>query len=181
MARCASAVSLWLVVVGMSGHPTVGCAQTVGQVGIVNSTTVLQQTPGYAVADSTLAVERAGFQQEADVLQSQIDSAMAAFDQQQLVLSPLAREEKVTELRALNDRVQARLQEMQNLVLERQRELVAPLEQRIQAVIDGVRAERSLAIVFDVAHPSSAIISADPSVDLTALVISRLQSEGPRR
>ena len=101
---------------------------------------------------------------------------MAAFDQQQLVLSPQAREEKVTELRGLNDRVQARMQELQNQDLERQRELVAPLEQRIQAVIDGLRAERNLSIVFDVANPNSTIISADPSLDLTPLVISRLQA-----
>ncbi len=86
---------------------------------------------------------------------------MGAFDQQQLVLSPQAREEKVTELRTLNDRVQARMEELQNQDMERQRELVAPLELRIQQVIDGVRAERNLAMIFDSANPNSAIISAE--------------------
>ena len=103
---------------------------------------------------------------------------MAAFDQQQLVLSPQAREEKVTELRALNDRVQARMQELQNQDLARSRELVAPLELRIQSVIDGIRAERNLSMIFDAANPNSAIISADPALDLTALVVSRLQAAG---
>lgn len=152
--------------------------QTVGPVGYVNTTTVLQQTPGYGTVDSTLAAERSGYQQEADALQSQLDSAMAAFDQQQLVLSPQAREEKVTELRELNDRVQGRMQEMQNQMLERQRELVAPLEQRIQAVIDGIRAERNLALVFDVANPNTTIISADPALDLTSTVVERLRATG---
>jgi len=103
---------------------------------------------------------------------------MAAFDQQQLVLSPQAREEKVTEIRELNDRVQGRMQEMQNQMLERQRELVAPLEQRLQAVIDGIRAERNLAVVFDVANPNSTIISANPALDLTPIVVERLQAAG---
>ena len=101
---------------------------------------------------------------------------MAAFDQQQLVLSPQAREEKVTELRALNDRIQARMEELTNQDMERQRELVTPLEARIQTVIDGIRAERNLAVIFDVANPNTTIISADMTLDLTALVISRLQA-----
>jgi hypothetical protein len=45
-------------------------------------------------------------------------------------------------------------------------------------VIDGVRAERNIAVVFDVANPNSTIISADPAMDLTTLVISRLQAAG---
>jgi Skp family chaperone for outer membrane proteins len=145
-------------------------------VAFVNTDMILRQTPGYEAADSTHAAERRVSQQEANRLQQQLDSAMTAFDQQQLVLSPQAREEKVNELRALNDRVQSRLQELQNQDLERQRELVAPLESRIQAVIDGIRAERNLAMIFDAANPNSAIISADPTLDLTSLVISRLQN-----
>ncbi len=63
-------------------------------------------------------------------------------------------------------------------ILERQRELIAPLAQRMLTVIDGVRAERNIAVVFDVANPNSTIISADPAMDLTTLVISRLQAAG---
>ena len=70
------------------------------------------------------------------------------------------------------------MQELQNQDLERQRELVTPLEARIQSVIDGIRAERNLAIIFDIANPNSTIISVDPTLELTALVISRLQAAG---
>ncbi|MFC1639770.1 OmpH family outer membrane protein [Gemmatimonadota bacterium] len=179
MARWGSAVTLGLAVVGISVFPAGSSAQTVGQVGYVNTTTVLQQTPGFDAADSILTAQRAVYQQEADSLRAQLAAVMTAFDEQQLMLSPQVREERMTELSEVNDHVQTRLQEMQDLVLARQRELVAPLEQRIQAVIDGVRAERNLAIVFDVANPNSSIISADPLMDLTAFVISRLQAAGP--
>ena len=179
MTRYGSVVSLALLIVGMSAGGAGASAQTAGQIGFVNTTAALQQTPGFGVVDSTLAAERAAFQEEADGLQAQLDSAMAAFDQQQLVLSPVAREERVTELRDLNDRVQTRLQEMQNQILERQRELVAPLEQRMLAVVDGIRAERGLAAVFDTANPNTTIIAADPALNLTAIVISRLQGSGP--
>jgi len=181
MARWGIAATLGLVVVGIGASPADAGAQQAqpgSRIAFVNTETILRQTPGYGAADSTLAAERAVYQREATALQGQLDSAMTAFDQQQLVLSPQAREEKVSELRALNERVQARMQELQNQDLARQRELVTPLEARIQAVIDGIRAERNIAMIFDAANPNGAIISADPLLDLTDLVISRLQAAG---
>jgi outer membrane protein len=176
MARWVIAVFFGVVAIGFVATPIDVSAQATGGIGFVNTELILRQTPGYDLADSTLAAERAVFQAEANSLQEQLDSAMAAFDQQQLVLSPQAREEKVNELRQLNERIQGRLQELQNQDLERQRELVTPLENRIQTVIDGIRAERNLAAIFDVANPNTTIISADMGLDLTALVISRLQA-----
>lgn len=178
MDRWGSLVPLALVLIGIGVGPSAAGAQTAAQIGFVNTTQALQETPGFDVVDSTLAAERAAFQQEAEGLQSQLDSAMTAFDQQQLVLSPVAREERATELRDLNDRFQTRLQEMQNQMLERQRELLAPLEERMLTVVDGIRAERGLAVVFDIANPNTTIIAADPALDLTPLVISRLQGSG---
>ena len=87
-------------------------------------------------------------------------------------------EEKLNELRQMGERFNARGQELQTRSLERQRELVAPLQQRIQEVIDGIRAERNLGIIFDVGNPNSSIVSADRSLDLTSLVITRLQATG---
>ncbi len=178
MVRWGIAATLGLVVVGVGASPADGSAQSSGQIGYVNTTTILQSTPGFDAADSILSAERIGLQQEATALQAQRDSAMTAFNQQELMLSPQARDEKVTELQDLNQRVQARLQELEDQVLERQRELVTPLEQRIQIVIDGIRAERNLSVIFDAANPNSTIISADPALDLTALVVNRLQASG---
>lgn len=175
MARWGIAASIGFVIAGIGVCPAGSAAQTVGQIGFVNTSVILRQTPGYDTADSTITAMRAGFQQEADGLQAQLASAMTDLDQQQLTLNEQAREDQLDSLQALNDGIQARLQEMQNQVLERQRELLAPLEQRIGAVIDGVRAERGMAVIFDAANPNTGILSADPSLDLTALVISRLQ------
>lgn len=179
MARWSTAASIVLVFIGIGAIPTARAyAQTETRLGYVNGELILQRTPGYAEADSILRAEAQVYRQEIEVLQQQIDSAMTAFDQQSIMLSPAARDEKSSELRALQDRFNARVQELQNRSTERQRELVAPLEERIKTVIDGIRAERNLAFVFDAAAPGGSIISADRSLDLTSLVISRLQSGG---
>ena len=49
---------------------------------------------------------------------------------------------------------------------------------RRESVIDGVRAERTLAIIFDVAAQGNNIVSADRTLDLTPIVVSRLRSGG---
>ena len=178
MARWGIAVSIGLVAVGIGVYPAGISAQTAVRVGYVNTTAILQQTPGYDAADSTITAMRMGFQQEADELQAQLASAVTGMDQQQLTLNQEMGEAQLDSLQGLNARVQARLEEMQTQVLVRQRELLAPLEQRIRTVIDGVRAERGFAVVIDISNPNSGIFSADPSLDLTALVVSRLRGSG---
>lgn len=178
MTRRAIAVSLGLVAVGISVYPVSVSAQTDIRVGYVNTTAILQQTPGFAAADSAITAMRAEFQQQADSLQIQVASAVTGLEQQQLLLNPETSEAQFDSLQGLNDQVQARLREMQNQVLARQRELLEPLEQRIRTVIDGLRAERGLAVVFDVSNPNSALTSAGPSLDLTEIVISRMRDSG---
>jgi len=144
----------------------------------VNSDAILQQTPGFAEADSTFRAEFQVFEQEITVMRQQLDSAAAVFDQQRIVLSPAASEDKMNELQAMNQQAQDREQQLQTRAAERQRELMEPLQTRIQTVLDGVRAERNLAIIFDVANPQTGIVSADPALDLTQLVVSRVQGTG---
>ena len=119
------------------------------------------------------------FQAEVEQLQQTFDSAVAAFDQQSPMLSQTARQERMEELRQMQQQAETRSQELTQRAQRRRAELVAPLEDRIQSVIDGLRAERRIALIFDVAAPGNNIISADPTLDLTALVVQRLNSGGP--
>lgn len=183
MARWALAAAGLLVIVGVGAIPAVdGFGPFQGQgpraIAYVNSDAILQQTPGYAEADSAFGVDLQAFQNEIESLQQNLDSAMTAYQQQEVVLSPAAREQKANELNDMNRQLQTRRQELQARAAERERELMAPLQQRIQTVLDGVRAERNLALIFDVASPTSGIISADPALDLTPVIIQRVQGGG---
>jgi ATP-dependent RNA circularization protein (DNA/RNA ligase family) len=67
-----------------------------------------------------------------------------------------------------------RAEELQQQAGRRQQELMEPIMQRVEQVISEVRQAEGFAIVFDVA--SEAIVSADPSLDLTTRVIARLRA-----
>jgi outer membrane protein len=143
--------------------------------GWVNSQLIIRQVPGYAAAESTLNAEIAEFRTEVQRLQTQLDSMIRAFDQQQIALSPSSRQAKQREIQETQQRLEQRYNELQTQAAERERALVAPLEERVKGVIEGLRAERNLLFIFDVGAPGNNIVAADRTLDLTAVVVQRLQ------
>ena len=142
----------------------------------VNSQLIIRQVPGYAEAESTLNAEVAGFREEVQQLQTKLDSTVREYDRQQIALSPTARQAKEQEIREMQTRLQQRYSELQDRASQRERELVAPLEERVKGVIEGLRAERNLLFIFDVGAPGNNIVAADRTLDLTAIVVQRLQA-----
>jgi outer membrane protein len=141
----------------------------------VSTEVILRQTPGFAAAESTWNAEVATMRQELESLSQRLDSALSAFDQTSIGLSPTARQEKQNELQQLNRQYQQQTSDAQARAERRQRELMAPLQERIQAVVDGIRAERNLGLVFDLSAPGNNIMAAAPALDLTTLVVRRLR------
>jgi outer membrane protein len=142
----------------------------------VNSEAILQALPEYAAAESTYQGDLTGYRTEVQRMQAQFDSARAAFDQQAIVLSPSAKQTKQDSLTAMDRRISQRIQELQSRAQQRERELVAPVETRVKAVIEGIRAERNLSFIFDVSSQGSAVVAADRTLDLTPLVVQRLRA-----
>ena len=68
------------------GSPALGPLK----IAYINSREILQRTPGYAVAESTYLKEVDGYRTEIQKLQQSLDSAVTAFDQQSIALSPAA-------------------------------------------------------------------------------------------
>jgi Skp family chaperone for outer membrane proteins len=149
-----------------------------GRVAYVAIQAVMQRTPGYAQAESTWTREFEGYQREMTQLQARMDSASAAFDQQAVMLSASAREAERKKLQDQATALNTRVNELRQRASERQRELLDPIEERVMAVIEGLRAEGNFAIVFDVSNQYSTIVAADKSLDLTPRAIERLTNAG---
>lgn len=144
------------------------------RIGFINGREVLQRTPGYAAAESTYVQEVEGFRVEVQQLQQQLDSAVQAFDQQSIALSPAARTQKQRELQQMQQRIEQRTNELQDRAQQRERELLQPIQARVNGVIQGIRAELNLAVILDTS-PGSGVLASDPALDLTARVLQRLQ------
>lgn len=166
-----------LAVLSLSGGADAAVAQQgPTKIGYINSQVVLRQTPGYAAAESTWSRELEGFRAEVAQLQATLDSAASAFEQSSVMLSPTQRDARRQELEAKQTELEQRSQALQQRAATRERELIEPIRQRIDAVIDGVRTEGNYAIIFDLAAPGATIVSVDESLDLTSQVVQRLQA-----
>jgi len=154
--------------------PTALAGQVGAKIAFVDSRLILQQTPGYSAADSQFTRELGGWRAEIQRLQASLDSAARDFEQSSVVLSPSARDSKRQDLIQQQQTLEQRAGDLETRAGTRQRELLDPIEQRVNAAIEKVRSSGNYAIVFDVGSPGSGIVAADPSLDLTRVVIDEL-------
>ena len=149
---------------------------TVLHLGYVNSRAILAATPGYAQAESTFTREMDAARTEVAKLQAQLDSAATDFQNSSVLLSPTARQQKQQGLTQQQQQIEQKTQELQTRMQGRERELIEPIQSRVQAVIEGIRAEGNYAMIFDVSAMGGAVVAADRGLDLTQTVIDRLQA-----
>jgi outer membrane protein len=156
---------------GGTGAPAAG-----GRIAFINARALLQGMPGYAKAESLYTRDLNSAQAEGQKLQAAWDSTVAAYQQSQAMLSPSARTAREKALSVQNDSLQAKLQGLQDRVAGRERELLQPMQSRLSAIIDGIRAEANYWLVIDLGNPQIGgfIVSYDKSLDITERVARRL-------
>jgi Skp family chaperone for outer membrane proteins len=145
------------------------------RIAFINLGALLKGMPGYAQAESTFKKESDGATVEAQKLQAVFDSAVSTYRQSQAMMNPSQRTQREKLLGAQQDTLQGKLQALQQKLAGRQRELLAPMQDRLQSIIDGVRAEGNYALIIDLASDASTnIVSYDKSLDITLRVAQRL-------
>ena len=159
----------------LAAVPSAASAQGAPKIAFINSREILQKTPGYAAAESTYLKEVDGFRTELQKLQTSLDSAVQAFDQQSIALSPAARQTKQRELQGMQTRLEQRNTELQDRARQREQDLLAPIQARVNSVIQGMRAELNYSLILDADAPGGIIVAADPALNITAKVLQRLQ------
>jgi outer membrane protein len=172
-------VGVWvgLTAASLGGAGPLAAQQGAGpKVAYVNTQAILKQTPGYVKAESTFTKELANYRVEVQKLQASLDSAASDFDQQSVMLSPTQRAAKRKELQTQQQKLEQRTQELQQKAATRERELLDPIQNKVNSVIEGVRAAGNYAMIFDVSAPNNGIVTADKSLDLTQRVIQQLKA-----
>jgi outer membrane protein len=172
-------VGVWvgLAAASVAGTGSLAAQQAGGpKIAYVNTQAILKQTPGYVKAESTFTKELATYRIEVQKLQASLDSAASDFDQQSVMLSPTQRAAKRKDLQAQQQKLEQRTQELQQQAATRERELLDPIQTKVNSVIEGVRAAGNYAMIFDVSAPNNGIVTADKTLDLTQRVIQQLKA-----
>ena len=177
--RCATLalVAMTFVRAALAQQPGQAAQQQL-KFAFLDSRAVLAATPGRPEAESLFAREMTGFRAEVARLQGQLDSAVAEYQRSSAAMTPTARANRERELRDMDTRTRSRAQELDQQAQQREQQLTAPIMQRVTAVIEGIRAEFNYTFIFDVSAQGNPIVAADRTLDITQLVIQRLQAAG---
>lgn len=147
------------------------------RIAYLNSQEVMSTAPGAAEAQAQFDREMQTFQQEIQELEDELRSMEEQYQQQQLTLSPEARQNREAQIQAKMNEYQQRGTALQERAAERRAELVQPVMDEITEIIEALREERGYALILDVAAGS--IVAADPELDVTEEVIQRLGTATP--
>jgi outer membrane protein len=163
-----------ILLVAATAAPLPAQGQDTGmRIAYVNSQAVIQQAPGADSAQKAFQQEVQQYRQQAKSLTAELDSLRQQFQQQQGMLSEQARQKRQQKLLQRQKQVQSQVSKIEKKLQQRQQELMEPILNRVQKVIEEIRAEQGYDMIFDVSGPG--VVAADPALDITDEVISRLE------
>ncbi|MEN8374418.1 MAG: OmpH family outer membrane protein [Gemmatimonadota bacterium] len=140
----------------------------------VDTRRVIAEAPGAAEAQATFEREIQAFQNELKTLETELQTLFDDYERQQVTLSPDARRQRQDAIRDKQSQYQQRAQQLELTAAQRQTELVEPIMARIQTVLSEIQQTEGYAFIFDAA--AGAVVAADPSLDLTDQVLTRLRA-----
>ncbi len=168
---------VFLLLLFTLGTASAAQAQGLVKIGYIDSQAILQQDPGARQAQAQFESDMTRYRAEVEQMGEDLQQLIDQYEQQQAMLSEEAKSNRQEEIRLKQNQYQQRINELEQQAGLRQAELVEPVMQRINAIIEQIRAEGSYSMIFDVA--AQGIIAADPALDLTPEVVRRLQTAAP--
>lgn len=167
-----------LAALALAGAAPLSAQATTGaKIGYINSARVIQEAPGAAEARAELEREMTSSRAQLQAMEDSMTALMTQYQQQSVMLSADAKKQREDEIRAKQGTWQQRAQELEDTFSQRQQTLMKPIMDKIQAAINDLRQAEGYAIIFDMA--SQAMVAADPALDLTEKVMTRLKAAAP--
>ena len=145
------------------------------KVGYINTNAVLSEYGPAQDAQRQLAATVAGYEAELNTLEADYQQSAIEYQQQQMSMTPEARQNREQQLQSLFTALQERRQELANLARQREQEVFTPINDEIRSVLEEIRVEGNFGLILDTV--SNAILVADPALELTQQVLTRLQAK----
>ncbi len=157
-------------------------AAAADRIGYVNSEQILSEYEGARDIESRLAASVADWREQARTMESEIEALLVELSSQRLLLSDEAAVEKqafIQEKRIAYESFVNGVWGVGGLAVRREAELWQPVIDKVNAILEDIGSEDEYLLILDAAGaaPGSVIVYADPSADLTQVVIDRLNRE----
>jgi outer membrane protein len=158
--------------------PSVATAQTGGlKVAVLDSRVLLDGAPGRAAAAEAWDREFRQMQAEAGRMGDSLNLLIQEYQKVEATLSPAQREERQKALRDKEAEYRQRTQALEERAGTRQAELLQPMIDLVNKVIQDVRNEDAYALIFDLAAESNPLVAYDKNLDITPRVLAKVKQE----
>ena len=157
--------------------PAVSAAANGLKIAYVNSERLIREAPGAAEARTTLDREQNKYRAELELAQDSLENMVADYRQKEVMLSPDAKKKQQDAIRAREAALQQRAQAAEQAMNKRQADLIQPLMDKINTVLNQVRVEGGYSLILNAG--GGVIISADTTLDLTSQVLTKLKAGAP--
>ena len=148
------------------------------KIAYLNSNQVLEGSPGRVEALAQFEKETQPMQAQIRRMSDSLQSIITEYQKAAPQLTAAQRTQREAAIGARQQEFQQRAQEMQQAAQARQEELMAPIMEQVNKVIQDIRAEDGYAFIFDSGAQVPFIVSADRNLDITTRVIDRLKTLG---
>ena len=157
-------------------------AAAADRIGYVNSEQILSEYEGARDIESRLAASVSDWREQARTLESEVEALLLELSSQRLLLSDEAAAEKqalIQEKRIAYESFVNEVWGVGGLAVRREAELWQPVIDKVNAILEDIGTEDEYLLILDAAGaaPGSVIVYADPSADVTQVVIDRLNRE----
>lgn len=167
---------LALIVGAASASSASAQAAATPKFGFINSAAILAEAPGRAEAENRFKTEVAAYQAQLQRMSDSLQTMAATFDKEAPKLDSATRASRAKVIQDRETAYQTRARDLDQQMQNRQAELIRPIMENLQKVIEQVRAEDGYSMIFDVASQTSVIVAADKSLDLTQKVLARVKA-----
>ena len=150
---------------------------TAGKIAYINSAQLLREAPGRAEAEAQFDREVGVYRQQIQRMDDSLRVLVASFERDAPKLDSAARETRRKSVGQREVEYQTRARGLDSTMQARQAQLVKPIMERVQSVIEAIRTEDGYAMIFDVGSQTSVVVAADKKLDLTERVLARLKSQ----
>jgi outer membrane protein len=164
-----------LIVAGAASAQAPTAAQA--KIAYINSAQLLREAPGRAEAEAQFEREVGVYRQQIQRMDDSLRTLVASFERDAPKLDSAARETRRRSVGQREVEYQTRARGLDSTMQARQAQLVKPIMERVQGVIEAIRTEDGYAMIFDVGSQTSVVVAADKKLDLTERVLARLKSQ----
>lgn len=153
-------------------------ATVITRTGYINTETILNSLPEYKSATQTLESLSKEYKTKVDAEFAKIETLYNTYQQNKNQLSAQARQTKENEI-ITKERAAKNLQQSyfgeEGALAKKSEELLNPIREKVQKAIEKVAQNGNYMILFDIAAMQGGVAYANPSSDLSQIVIKELK------